>query len=206
MTETDQSEFGAPQLTPRFEEALSYAAELHRTQTRKGSSIPYIAHLMSVAALVLEDGGDEEEAIAALLHDALEDHPDKTSREEIRRRFGERVAAIVEHCTDTPPKWSGGLKPPWRGRKETYLRQIRCAPESSRVALADKLHNARSILRDHHEVGEQVWERFTASKEESLWFYRELVRAFRDAGVTGYLIEALDRTVTELERRSGAAG
>lgn len=205
MTESDQTEPTAPLLTSRFEEALGHAAELHRTQTRKGSRVPYIAHLMSVAALVLEDGGDEDEVIAALLHDALEDHPDKTSREEIRRRFGERVAAIVEHCTDTPPEWSGGLKPPWRGRKEAYLRQIRCAPEASRVALADKLHNARSILRDHHEVGERVWERFTASKEESLWFYRELVRAFRDAGATGYLIEALDRTVTELEQRSGAA-
>lgn len=118
MTESDHTESAAPLLTSRFEEAMVYAAELHRTQTRKGSRVPYLAHLMSVAALVLEDGGDEDEAIAALLHDALEDHPEKTSREEIRRRFGERVASIVEHCTDTPSDWAGGLKPPWRGRKE----------------------------------------------------------------------------------------
>lgn len=206
MIPTDPDVFPTALLSSSFEEALHYAARLHRNQARKGSRVPYIAHLMSVCALVLEDGGDEAEAIAALLHDALEDHPDKTSREEIRQRFGERVATIVEHCTDTPADWRGGIKPPWRSRKEAYLEQIRRAPNVSRVALADKLHNARSVLRDHREIGARVWERFTASKEETLWFYRALVDTFREAGAAGYLIEELDRAVTELEERDRREG
>ncbi len=205
MSETDHHRPPVTLLTSRFEEALAYAHRLHRMQARKGSGVPYIAHLLSVTALVLEDGGDEDEAIAALLHDALEDHPDKTSREEIRRRFGDRVATLVEHCTDTPPGWMGGVKPPWQRRKRAYLEQIRRGQGLSRVALADKLHNARSILRDHRAIGDRVWERFTASKEETLWFYRALVDAFRETGATGYLIEELDEAVTELEERSRTA-
>ena len=112
-------------LTHHYTQALVYCAEIHAGQRRKGNSTPYLAHLLSVSALVLEDGGDETEAIAALLHDALEDQPGRTSPEEIRRRFGEGVAQLVFACTDTPPDYQGGPKPPWRERKESYLQHIR---------------------------------------------------------------------------------
>jgi (p)ppGpp synthase/HD superfamily hydrolase len=191
-----------PLLTKRFEEGLALACELHRFHLRKGTSVPYVSHLMSVAALVLEDGGDEDDAVAALLHDALEDAGDQITREEIQRRFGPRVRGMVESCTDTPPGFSGGEKPDWKSRKDRYIHHIRSAGMPHRISLADKVHNARSILRDHILVGEAVWARFTASKEETLWYYRELAKAYRAAGATGYLIEELERTVRELENRA----
>jgi (p)ppGpp synthase/HD superfamily hydrolase len=144
------------QLTQRFKDALDYALELHNDQQRKGSDTPYAAHLLAVASLVLEDGGDEEQAIAALLHDAPEDQGGLETLEAIRQRFGDRVADIVHGCTDTYES----PKPPWRQRKENYLEHLQIAPEEvRRVSLADKLHNARSILTDLLRSGEVVWER-----------------------------------------------
>lgn len=191
--------------TPRFLDALDYAVRLHGNDFRKGTSIPYAAHLLGVCALVLLDGGTEDEAVAALLHDALEDHPGEAGRELIAGRFGERVLAIVEACTDTPADYKGGDKPPWRPRKEQYLQHLeKASPEQVRVALADKLDNARSVLADYRQIGEPLWKRFNAGKEEQLWFFRRLAEVFRKAGARGFLITEFELTVSELEKRAGA--
>jgi (p)ppGpp synthase/HD superfamily hydrolase len=185
----------------RLDDAFALAARLHAGDLRKGTRIPYLAHLLGVCALVLVDGGDEDEAIAALLHDALEDHPETISRREIGTRFGARVLAIVEGCTDTPRGHTGGRKPPWRARKEAYLARVRTSPPGAlRVSLADKVDNARQILADHREVGALVWERFSAGGDEQRWYYRSLVDAYRTAGVTSPLLDELARVVGELER------
>jgi (p)ppGpp synthase/HD superfamily hydrolase len=186
-------------LTKAFDEALLLASELHRVQTRKSTSVPYLSHLLAVAALVLEDGGDEEEAIAGLLHDALEDRGDAISAAAIEARFGARVRALVVECSDTPEEFAGGEKPPWRERKVNYLRHIIEAGVVNRVSLADKVHNVRSIVRDRRMVGESVWSRFTASKDGTLWYYEELAKAYRLAGARGFLIEELERLVRELK-------
>ena len=181
-------------LSARFDEALAYAHEAHRDQLRKGTGIPYISHLMAVAGLVLENGGDEETAIAALLHDVIEDGGGAVAREEIRRRFGRRVADIVDECTDAEVI----PKPPWRERKEKYIAHLRHAsPQARLVSAADKLHNARAILTDYRVVGEALWERFNASREETLWYYHSLVSVFKEGGTTP-LIEELERVVNEL--------
>lgn len=189
------------QLTSRFEEALDFAFHLHAGQLRKGTKIPYVAHLLSVASIALQHGADEEEAIAALLHDAVEDQGGAKTREEIRRRFGERVAAIVDACTDsdvTP-------KPPWKQRKQAYIAHVRTAPASVRlISASDKLDNARAILEDYRSVGESLWKRFHGGREGTLWYYRSLVETFRQAG-SNALVEELDRVVTEIERLAGAA-
>lgn len=200
-----------PLLTSRFDRALAYASRLHRGDLRKGSATPYVAHLLSVCALVLEDGGTEDEAIAALLHDALEDHPEATSRAELAAGFGERVLALVEGCTDTPPDYAGGRKPPWRARKEAYVAHVRVADAGGvRVSLADKVHNARAILADYRRIGDEVWSRFNVGKQapaeirgEVLWYYRAMADAFLHAGASGYLIEELERTLAEIERLAG---
>lgn len=195
-----------PGLTSRYKEALVYCAVLHAGQTRKGKNTPYVAHLLSVSALVLETGGDEDEAIAGLLHDSLEDQPDKTSAEEIERRFGGRVLELIRSCTDTPPDYRGGSKPSWRQRKEAYLAHLLQAGEGAlRVALADKLHNARELLADYRLIGEDVWERFNAKKEDQLWFYKSLVAAFKlkQVGAFGQQLNELERAVDELEQATG---
>jgi len=182
-------------LSPRFDDALSYANRLHAGQPRKGSDIPYIAHLLAVTAIVLDYGGTEDEAIAALLHDAIEDQGGAPTREEIRRRFGEQVVVIVDGCTDaeTIPK------PPWRERKEAYVAHIGDASRSVRlVSAADKLHNVRSILADYRQVRDEVWKRFTGERDGTLWYYRALADAFR-AVEPSPLVEELDRAVRELE-------
>ena len=156
-------------LSPRFDDALSYASRLHAGQPRKGSDIPYIAHLLAVTAIVLDYGGTEDEAIAALLHDAIEDQGGAATRDEVRRHFGEQVVAIVDGCTDaeTIPK------PPWRERKEAYVAHIGDASRSVRlVSAADKLHNVRSILADYRQVRDEVWKRFTGERDGTLWYYR----------------------------------
>ena len=188
-----------PLLTKRFDEAFQLASDLHRRHLRKSTTIPYSSHLMSVAALVLEDGGDEDEAIAGLLHDALEDCADRISAGELEDRFGSRVRALVEACTDTPPDFPGGKKPPWKQRKTSYIEHITTGDIPYRVSLADKVHNARSILRDHLTEGETVWDRFKASKADTLWYYRELAKAYRTVGAEGFLIDELERVVDELE-------
>ncbi len=185
-----------PMLSQRFEDALVFAARLHARQTRKGTSIPYITHLMAVAGIVLENGADEDTAIAALLHDAIEDQGGASTREEIRRRFGDRVVEIVNGCTDaeTIPK------PPWRQRKEAYIRHIAHADAAVRlVSAADKLHNARAILADYRSLGEPLWKRFTGGKEGTLWYYRALVETYRQAGPSA-LAGELERVVAEIER------
>lgn len=188
-------------LTERFIDAISYATRLHAGQTRKGSDTPYIAHLLAVTALVLEHGGSEEEAIAALLHDAVEDQGGRPTLEAIRTRFGDEVATIVAGCTDTDEIH----KPSWRPRKERYIAHLRAAPYSVRlVSAADKLHNARSVLADYRELGEPLWSRFTGNRDGTLWFYPAVTQALRDAlqpGETelGALVHELERTVTALE-------
>jgi (p)ppGpp synthase/HD superfamily hydrolase len=187
-----------PKLGSAFDAALFLASELHRTQLRKSSSVPYVSHLLSVAALVLEDGGDEAEAIAALLHDALEDAPDQITAEEIAQRFGSKVRDILA-CTDAPHDYAGGEKPEWQARKSAYLAHIASRTVPYGVSLADKVHNARSILRDRLVEGEAVWDRFTATREQTLWYYRGLSAAYREAGASGFLIDELERIVGELE-------
>jgi (p)ppGpp synthase/HD superfamily hydrolase len=183
-------------LTERFDRALEYASDLHREQRRKGSGVPYISHLLAVCALTLEYGGDEDEAIAALLHDAIEDQGGERARLEILRRFGERVTEIVEGCTDTDES----PKPPWRTRKEAYIRHVREASPSVRlVSACDKVHNARSLVMDYRICGEALWDRFTGRRDGTLWYYRAMVTALRAAG-TSPVVDELDRVVTELER------
>lgn len=165
----------AVKLGPRFLRAFQFAVRKHAGQTRKASTIPYISHLMGVASLVLEAGGDEDLAIAALLHDVVEDCGGAPMLSEVRRRFGARVAKVVKGCTDadTYPK------PPWRERKETYLHHLRRADTDTKlVSAADKLHNVRSILSDYRIVGESVWARFKGGREGTLWYYRALLDQF----------------------------
>lgn len=188
-------------LSTRFAEALSWAVQLHSTQVRKGSKIPYVSHLLGVASIALEYGADEDEAIAALLHDAVEDQGGAPTLEEIRRRFGKSVAHIVEHCTDA----QSVPKHPWRARKEAYVAKMGSASESVRlVSAADKLHNARAILRDHRSIGEEVWTRFRGGKEGTLWYYRALVDAYESHGANP-LVDELDRVVTVIEDRAHVA-
>ena len=183
-------------LTERFEQALVYATQLHGKQIRKGSGVPYISHLLSVAALVLEDGGNEDEAIAALLHDAIEDQGGDKTRQEIRAKFGDKVVSIVNGCTDAEVI----PKPPWQERKQKYIEKIRHAsPEVRRVSIADKLHNARSILADYHRGDTDIWSRFKGGKEGTLWYYRSLIEVSRQAG-TNYLTEECDRIFRQLEQ------
>ncbi len=182
-------------LGSQFESALVYANQLHANQVRKGSNVPYISHLLSVTALVIEDGGTEEEAIAALLHDAIEDQGGAKTREEIRQKFGDRVVAIVNGCTDSEVI----PKPPWKERKERYIKHIsEASPEIRRVSLADKLHNARSILADWYKIEEAVWDKFKGGKEGTLWFYRSFLAAHQEVGC-GFLGEELERVVRKLE-------
>ena len=182
-------------LSTRFEEALVFATQLHAGQTRKGTTIPYISHLLAVTAIVIEHGGSEDEAIAALFHDSVEDQGGASTREELRRRFGDRVVEIVDGCTDTDVM----PKPPWRVRKEAYIAHISVASAPVRlVSAADKLHNARAVLEDYRIVGEALWKRFNGGKEGTLWYYRAAVDALRKSG-TSPLIEELDRVVSEIE-------
>lgn len=182
------------ELSTRFDEALVFASRLHAQQVRKGGSIPYIAHLLAVAAIVLEHGGDEDEAIAALLHDAIEDQGGDATRQEIQRRFGTAVVEIVNGCTDadTFPK------PPWQERKDAYIAHLRTAPPSILlVSAADKLHNLRSLRGDYQLVGEKLWQRFKIGKEGTLWYYRTLVEVYNERYPSPLTLE-ITRTFAEL--------
>lgn len=185
----------AQRLSPRFHRAFLFAAEKHAGQTRKASTIPYIAHLMGVASLVLEAGGDEDLAIAALLHDVVEDCGGVPMLKQVRRRFGARVAKVVDGCTDayTIPK------PPWRERKERYISHLKTADLDTRlVSAADKLNNVRSILSDYRQVGEAIWSRFHGGREGTLWYYRTLCDEFlRDEH--NRITRDLELAVNELE-------
>ena len=181
-------------LTTKFEQALIYATQLHANQTRKVDKIPYISHLMSVSALILEAGGTEDEAIAGLLHDAIEDQGGQATREEIREKFGETVVEIVDGCTETDIT----PKPPWKQRKIDYIENISNGSDSVKlVSLADKLHNARSLLVGYRNKGDKLWDYFNGTKEDKLWFYRELLKVYQQGNVNFMTVE-LERILDEL--------
>ncbi len=187
-------------LSDRFERALVYATRLHAKQMRKGSRVPYVSHLLAVAGLVLEHGGSEDQAIAALLHDAVEDQGGQKTLAVIRRRFGPAVADIVLACSDTDVV----PKPPWRPRKEAYLAHLRRSSAAVRlVSAADKVHNARSTVSDLRLHGARVWRRFHAGPDEQLWYYRSLVTIFRRLGPRP-LGQELQRAVSEMQKLAAA--
>jgi (p)ppGpp synthase/HD superfamily hydrolase len=195
MRKRSKVRYRAVTLGPRFLRAFEFAAEKHAGQTRKASTIPYIAHLMGVASLVLEAGGDEDLAIAALLHDVVEDCGGAPMLKEVRRRFGIRVAKVVDGCTDadTYPK------PPWRERKEKYIRHLKTADADTRlVSAADKLNNVRSIVSDYRAIGESVWSRFAGGREGTLWYYRTLLDVFLQRK-RNRITRELELAVNELE-------
>jgi len=186
-------------LSSKFDQACQYAVTAHAGQFRKGTGVPYISHLLGVASIALEYGANEVEAIAALLHDAAEDAGGRGRLEDIRQQFGDAVAEIVEGCTDTFET----PKPEWRKRKEDYVAHVATATASVRlVSAADKLHNARAILRDYRQLGEELWPRFNGGREGTLWYYAALVDAFRKAG-TNELVEELGRVVREIDALAG---
>ena len=189
-------------LTERFDRALLVASGLHRDQMRKGTDIPYMAHLMAVSALIIEDGGTEDEAIAGLLHDAVEDQGGSATLELISDEFGEAVADLVAGVSDTDQT----PKPPWRARKEEYFVHLETANSSVlRVSAADKLHNARSILLDFRVVGDALWDRFNAPMTDQIWYYRSLADIF-DRRLGTPMSAELRRTVDELELAVGVRG
>jgi (p)ppGpp synthase/HD superfamily hydrolase len=194
------SRTASPRLTHRFVEAMQYAADKHRTQTRKASDVPYLGHLLSVAGLVIEADGTESEAIAALLHDAAEDQGGQETLAEIREKFGAEVAAIVAECSDTFET----PKPPWRQRKEDYIRRL---PEASDgailVSLADKLDNARAILRDFRAHGNDLWQRFNVQDPQlHLWYYRSLLEVYGDR-TSNWMVDELRGVIDALEQAIG---
>lgn len=214
QSQQDVSTTNKPKLGSRFEDAFVFASRIHRLQVRKNTGdVPYVAHLLGVAALVLEAGGDEDLAIAALLHDAAEDQGGEPMLKEIADRFGERVSNVVRGCSDTFEL----PKPPWFERKKAYVAHVRDSADADvcLVSAADKIHNARSILTDYYLIGDRVFDRFKASKEQTLWYYRELVDAYREAltrnritpardnGGLVRLVSELEHVVCELLKRAG---
>jgi len=182
-------------LSRQFEKALTYATRIHGGQLRKKTRIPYIGHILGVAAIAMEYGADETEAIAALLHDAVEDCGGAKRLRDIERKFGKDVARIVEGCTDTDQT----PKPPWLERKKAYVTHVRRAPMPTKlVSASDKLHNVRAILMDYRKEGEKLWSRFNRGKRGALWYYRALVSAFNGKRIQP-LVQELDRTLTKLE-------
>lgn len=189
------------QLTSRFEEALGYAVRLHGIQTRKGSGVPYVGHLFGTAEIVLHYGGTEIQAIAALLHDAAEDQGGQPRLADIRARFGFEVAAIVDACTDTYEY----PKPDWRIRKERYIASLsKKTPEVLLVSVADKLDNARAIVMDLRMASsrDEFWNRFNGGKEGTLWYYEELVNAFRKRNI-GPVVDELAEAVCRMKELAG---
>jgi len=185
-----------PKLSERFDEALTYASGLHRTQTRKGGEIPYVGHLLSVASLIIEGGGTETQAIAGLLHDAVEDQGGAPVLADIREKFGDDVATIVAECSDTDVV----PKPPWKKRKQDYIDHLGDASEATiLVSLADKLDNARAILRDYRIDGPELWQRFSVhDPQQHLWYYRSLLAVYQARNST-WLVDELARVLGELE-------
>jgi (p)ppGpp synthase/HD superfamily hydrolase len=195
---------------PHVAKAVSYACELHAGQARKGTTIPYASHLMAVAGLVMEQGGNEDETIAGVLHDAIEDqNHDGSVPGQIERRFGRRVRELVEACSDS----KGPRKGPWRARKKRYLRHLGHArPGALLISAADKLHNARALLADYRQFGDKLWKRFTVGRDDQLWYYGALVAALRRADKNGRyrgLVDEFERVVDALiceTARAGARG
>lgn len=191
-------------LTERFADAAAWAATIHNDHVRKGNNIPYVSHLFAVASLVLEDGGNEDEAIGALLHDAVEDN--KTTIAEVRARYGDTVAGIVAACSDTDSAEDEFVteKKPWRQRKEHYITHLlddATTPSALRVSNADKVHNARCILADYRRIGDELWTRFNkdaANAEAQLWYYGLLADAFLARRPESPLAKELDELVRHL--------
>jgi (p)ppGpp synthase/HD superfamily hydrolase len=185
-----------PRLTDQFAKAMVYAERKHHAQVRKGGDIPYVGHLLSVASLVINDNGSEAQAIAALLHDAVEDQGGPPTLQEIRGNFGEEVARIVEECSDTDKE----PKPPWLERKQAYINHLGAVGEDTLlVSVADKLDNARSMLRDYHEHGPALWQRFNRKNpDDHLWYYGGLLDAYRARGLNSWMVDELARVVDEL--------
>ena len=189
----------------KFDHALKRASDLHRDQVRKGTSIPYLSHLMAVAGIVLEAHAYhemdnlEDVAIGALLHDSIEDQGDDITLDDIKKDYGETVHRIVLECSDAIITEKGQDKPPWKERKTAYIEKI---PEKSRetllVSCADKLHNARCIMFDHDRIGEQIWDRFSGSKDEIAWYYRSLADAFEHAWPENPLLPDFKALVTRM--------
>ena len=187
-----------PCYSQRVDEALGFVADAFRHRVRKGTGIPYLTHLLAVMVIVAEHGGDEEQMLAALLHDYLEDI-EGASSEEVEKRFGSRVARFVEALSDS----SEHPKPPWEARKKAYLEKLAAEPaELKLVSAADKLHNARSLVRDYELVGEDLWSRFTADRDQTLWYYESVCQAL-GSGWQHPLLEELRGTVLELRSRVG---
>jgi (p)ppGpp synthase/HD superfamily hydrolase len=182
----------------RLQRAFRYAAKWHAGQSRKATAVPYLSHLMAVASLVLEAGGDEDMAIAALLHDVVEDCGGMPRLREVRKMFGARVAKIVEGCTDTFVE----PKPDWIERKRGYIEEVKHADDDTRlVSASDKLHNVRTILTDYRKDGDAIWVRFKGKKEGTLWYYRTLSDDF--ARKPNRITRELEIAVRELERLCG---
>jgi (p)ppGpp synthase/HD superfamily hydrolase len=185
-----------PELGPRLQRAFRYAAEQHAGQTRKQTAVPYLSHLMAVASLVLEAGGDEDMAIAALLHDVVEDCGGMPRLREVGKEFGSRVAKIVEGCTDAFVE----PKPEWLDRKKNYLREVKHADVETRlVSASDKLHNVRTILTDYRQQGEAIWARFSGKRDGTLWYYRALSDEYQQRS-PNRITRELEIAVAELER------
>jgi (p)ppGpp synthase/HD superfamily hydrolase len=184
-------------LSEKFEEALIYATKAHCNQMRKKTGIPYLAHILGVTAIALEYGGNETEAIGALLHDTVEDCGGAERLRDIGEKFGDDVARIVDGCTDSDQT----PKPPWLDRKRAYVEHLKDSDSSTRlVSASDKLHNTRAILAELRRTGLDVFERFAGKKDGTLWYYRALVTAFRQHGDRADLIDELDRVVSEIEK------
>lgn len=183
---------------PRLHKALDYAAEAHNGQLRKGTPNPYLGHLIGVCSLVLDYGGDEDQAIAGLLHDVIEDCGLEHA-ERLRAAFGDRVADIVQDCTDGAPDETGE-KAPWRERKEAYLTHLALVrADTLLVSACDKLHNARAIVADVRVLGPDVFSRFKAGREGTLWYYGRLAEVFAERLGDGHpLVRELSATVGEM--------
>jgi (p)ppGpp synthase/HD superfamily hydrolase len=182
-------------LSKRYSEALLFTSQVHEKQKRKGTNIPYIAHLLAVSSLVLEDGGDEDQAIAGLLHDAVEDQGGLGILEEIREKFGNEVAYIVFECSDSYTR----IKLNWRKRKEDYIERLRIVNSQGviRVSLADKLHNARSIYRDLLSDGEKIWKRFGGGRDGTIWYYQSLIQVYESKS-DSLMLNELEKIVHEI--------
>jgi len=196
-----------PKLGSRLQRAFRYAAAKHAGQTRKQTAVPYLSHLMAVTSLVLEAGGDEDMGIAALLHDVVEDCGGMPRLREIRRRFGPRVAKIVEGCTDSfvNPKLE------WMVRKGEYLKKLKHHDDETRlVSACDKLHNVRTVIADYRQDGERIWRRFNGGREGTLWYYRALSNEFqrrkanRITGELAIAVAEVERTTANGRERSAS--
>lgn len=197
-------------LGQKFDEALALASELHRKQNRKGTPIPYISHLMAAAGIVLEANAYhpmdniEDVAIGALLHDAIEDQGHKIDLDQIKEKFGDTVYRIVLECSDAIVTEKGQEKPPWKDRKRAYLDNISGkSQETLLVSCADKMHNARCIMFDHDRIGDDIWDRFNAGKDGTIWYYRSLAEELEKAWPENPLLPDFQAIVQRMEQAAG---